>query len=89
MAGRNEVGAIATTVAVISVASVGFMALTGRVDLRRAATVILGCCILFGASSIATGVKAWRGAEMHPDLPNRVIFAEISPLARPPSPQPG
>jgi type IV secretory pathway VirB2 component (pilin) len=31
-------GTTATTIAVICVASVGFMALTGRVDLRRAAT---------------------------------------------------
>ncbi|WBY08172.1 TrbC/VirB2 family protein [Sphingomonas sp. 7/4-4] len=46
-------GTIATTVAVISVAGIGFMALTGRVDLRRAATVILGCFILFGAERVS------------------------------------
>jgi hypothetical protein len=50
-------GTIATIVAVISVASIGFMALTGRVGLRRAATVILGCFILFGASSIVAGLE--------------------------------
>jgi len=51
-------GTIATTVAVISVASIGFMALSGRVDLRRAATIVLGCFILFGASSIVAGLES-------------------------------
>lgn len=46
-------GTIATSIAVISVASIGFMALTGRVDLRPAATVILGCFMLFEASIVA------------------------------------
>jgi type IV secretory pathway VirB2 component (pilin) len=49
-------GTIATSVAVIAVASVGFLMLTGRVDIRRAAQVIFGCFILFGASSIAQGI---------------------------------
>lgn len=49
-------GTIATTVAVIAVASVGLLLMSGRVDVRRAAQVILGCFILFGASSIAAGI---------------------------------
>lgn len=49
-------GTIATTVAVIAVASVGLLLMSGRIDLRRAAQVILGCFILFGASSIAGGI---------------------------------
>jgi type IV secretion system protein VirB2 len=82
-------GTIATTVAVIAVASVGFMALSGRVDLRRAAAVILGCFILFGASSIVAGLEGLaRGADASgPSQP--VISADISPLAQPPAPQPG
>jgi type IV secretory pathway VirB2 component (pilin) len=51
-------GTIATTVAVIAVASVGMLMLTGRVNYRRGATVIIGCFILFGASSIAAGIRA-------------------------------
>lgn len=51
-------GTIATTVAVIAVASVGVMMLTGRVELRRGATVIVGCFILFGATSIAAGIRS-------------------------------
>jgi type IV secretory pathway VirB2 component (pilin) len=51
-------GTIATTVAIIAVASVGLMMLSGRISFRRAGTVILGCFVLFGASSIAAGIQA-------------------------------
>lgn len=51
-------GTVATTVAVISVATVGLMMLSGRVDLRRGAAVVLGCFILFGASTIAAGIRS-------------------------------
>jgi type IV secretion system protein VirB2 len=55
-------GAIATTVAVIAVAAVGFMMLTGRMNWRYGAMVILGCFILFGASAIVGGIQnAARG----------------------------
>ena len=51
-------GTIATVVAVIAVASVGFMMLTGRMNWRYGATVIIGCFILFGASSIVAGIHS-------------------------------
>jgi type IV secretion system protein VirB2 len=51
-------GTIATVVAVIAVASVGFMMLTGRINWRYGATVIVGCFILFGASSIVAGIHS-------------------------------
>lgn len=54
-------GTIATTVAVIAVASVGFLMLTGRINWRYGATVILGCFILFGAASIVGGIQATAG----------------------------
>jgi type IV secretion system protein VirB2 len=50
-------GTIATVVAVIAVASVGFLMLTGRINWRHGATVILGCFILFGAASIVAGIQ--------------------------------
>jgi len=50
-------GTIATVVAVIAIASVGFMMLSGRIDWRRGAVVILGCFILFGAATIAAGIR--------------------------------
>ena len=51
-------GTVATVVAVIAVASVGFMMLTGRMNWRYGATVILGCFILFGAASIVAGIQS-------------------------------
>jgi type IV secretion system protein VirB2 len=50
-------GTIATVVAVIAVAVVGFQMLTGRINWRYGATVILGCFILFGAASIVAGLQ--------------------------------
>ena len=51
-------GTIATVVAVIAVASVGFLMLTGRINWRYGVTVIIGCFILFGASSIVAGIHS-------------------------------
>jgi type IV secretion system protein VirB2 len=51
-------GTIATVVAVIAVASVGFLMLTGRINWRYGATVIIGCFILFGAASIVAGIQS-------------------------------
>jgi type IV secretion system protein VirB2 len=51
-------GTIATVAAVIAVATVGFMMLTGRISWRYGVTVILGCFILFGASSIVAGIQS-------------------------------
>lgn len=51
-------GTVATVIAVIAVATVGFMMLTGRMNWRYGATVILGCFILFGAASIVAGIQS-------------------------------
>jgi len=51
-------GTVATVVAVIAIASVGFMMLTGRINWRHGAVVIIGCFILFGAASIVAGIRA-------------------------------
>jgi type IV secretion system protein VirB2 len=50
-------GTVATVAAVIAVAGVGFMMLTGRMNWRYGLTVILGCFILFGAGSIVAGIR--------------------------------
>lgn len=49
-------GTVATAIAVIEVSSVSFLMLTGRIDVRRAAQVVLGCFIIFGASTVANGI---------------------------------
>jgi type IV secretion system protein VirB2 len=51
-------GTIATVVAVMAVATVGLLMLTGRINWRYGATVILGCFILFGAASIVAGIQS-------------------------------
>lgn len=51
-------GTVATVVAVIAVATVGFMMLTGRINWRYGAVVILGCFILFGAATIVGGIQS-------------------------------
>jgi type IV secretion system protein VirB2 len=50
-------GNVATAVAVMAVAAVGFGMLTGRMNWRFGATVIIGLFILFGAASIVAGIQ--------------------------------
>ncbi len=54
-------GTIATVVAVIAVACVGLLMLSGRINWRHGAVVILGCFILFGAASIVAGIRSTAG----------------------------
>ncbi|MFK0300634.1 TrbC/VirB2 family protein [Brevundimonas sp. NPDC090276] len=54
-------GTIATVVAVIAVACVGLLMLSGRINWRHGAVVILGCFILFGAASIVAGIRTTAG----------------------------
>lgn len=51
-------GNLATTAAVIAVAVCGLMMLTGRMNWRFGATVILGCFVLFGATAIVAGIQS-------------------------------
>jgi type IV secretory pathway VirB2 component (pilin) len=51
-------GNLATTAAVIAVAVCGFMMLTGRMNWKFGATVIMGCFVLFGATAIVAGIQS-------------------------------
>ena len=51
-------GEAATVVAIVAVAAVGAAMLAGRVDVRRGLTVVLGCFVLFGAGTIAAGIRS-------------------------------
>jgi type IV secretory pathway VirB2 component (pilin) len=78
-------GSLATAVAIIAVATIGYGMLTGRVNFRRGATVLAGCFILFGAATIAEGLRyASDGAEL------ASVPTAIRPLPPPviPAPQP-
>jgi len=54
-------GTVATTIAVMAVAAIGFMMLTGRMNWRFGATVIIGVFILFGATTIVAGIQSAAG----------------------------
>jgi len=55
-------GTVATAVAVMAVAAVGFMMLTGRMNWRFGATVIIGCFVLFGSAAIVSGIQSAAAA---------------------------
>jgi type IV secretory pathway VirB2 component (pilin) len=80
-------GTLATIVAVIAVAAIGFLMLLGRVDLRRGATVLFGCFVLFGAPVIAKGLRGIiSGSEtVYATSESRMMKPLVIP---PPPPQP-
>jgi len=71
-------GSIATVIAVLAVASIGFLMLQGRIDLYRAGRVVIGCFIVFSASTIAQGLIS--GVTGGPS----VDMAVAGPLPAPP-----
>lgn len=84
-------GPVATSIAVIAVASIGLLMLSGRVRMRRGATVIVGCFILFGAASIAHGLRGTAAslAAAPPPQPMPPQSAPPpAPLPPPPAPAP-
>jgi type IV secretory pathway VirB2 component (pilin) len=42
----------------LAVGATGLLMLTGRIDWKRGATVILGCFIVFGAAAIVAGIRS-------------------------------
>jgi len=78
-------GTVATTIAVIAVAAVGFLMLGGRIDWRRGATVIAGCFLLFGASSIVAGLRGVAGRGVEPPV---IPLYTPPPSSTPPTPAP-
>ena len=54
-------GNLATAAAVVAVAVVGFLMLTGRIEWRRGLTVVIGCFIIFGAVAIVSGIRSLAG----------------------------
>ena len=56
-------GPLATGIAVIAIAWIGFAMLSGRIDLRRGLSVVLGCFLLFGARGIVDGLRLEASSE--------------------------
>lgn len=50
-------GPVATSLAVMAVAGVGFMMLTGRMNWRYGGTVIVGVFIIFGAPRLVASIS--------------------------------
>ena len=78
-------GTVATTVAIIAVASVGLMMLMGRVNIRYGLTVIAGSFILFGASAIVAGIQASLGGGDFAAIPTRPAAEAPAPPPPPPA----
>jgi type IV secretory pathway VirB2 component (pilin) len=81
-------GTAATSVAVICVAAIGLMMLSGRISFRRAASVILGCFIVFGASSIAAAIHALAGGAGPAEAEPAFTALSYAPPPEPPPPLP-
>lgn len=75
-------GTLATIIAILAVAGIGLLMLQGRFALRQGARVLLGCFILFGAGSIAAGIRSLADDTFGP----QILTAE--PAAPPPIPLP-
>jgi type IV secretion system protein VirB2 len=72
-------GPVATSIGVIAVASIGLLMLSGRMNIRRAATVLIGCFILFGAASIAHGLRDASTTFTGKAIKSQTILAPLSP----------
>jgi type IV secretory pathway VirB2 component (pilin) len=88
-------GTVATVVATIAVAALGFMMLSGRLPVRQGLTAILGCFILFGASTAAGGIRdavarIGGGGDLvqwtppPPSLPRQAVTPAPPPAPAPP-----
>lgn len=78
-------GSIATIVAVVAVATVGMLMLSGRLELRRGITVVMGCFLLFGASGIAAALTGLASQTISPRRSSASDAGPISSQLRPPA----
>lgn len=81
-------GPVATGIAVVAIAAIGFGMLTGRVDLRRGATVVMGCFILFGASNIVAGLQGAASGSTDYSAPPVLVSPPPASVRPAPSPLP-
>lgn len=71
-------GNLATAVAIIAVGAFGLFLLSGRLRRRRGIEMIIGCFIIFGASTIATGLLGVMGGSASSQ---DVEIAQAAPFA--------
>lgn len=85
-------GPIATVVATIAIAAVGFLMLNGSVNWKRGATVILGCFLIFGAPLISAGLLgsfSGTATSARPIVAEPIVIAPPPPKAEPYDPYAG
>lgn len=80
-------GPISTSVAVLAIASVGLLMLSGRISLRRAGTVIFGCFVLFGAATVAQGLRGAGSTVAAAAAPPQVTSPPLPPQLPSPAPE--
>lgn len=54
-------GNVATGIAILAVAIIAILLMTGRMEWGRAALVVIGIFILFGAATIVGGIRSMTG----------------------------
>jgi type IV secretory pathway VirB2 component (pilin) len=77
-------GPLATAIAVIAIAGIGLAMLSGRIDIRRGLSVVLGCFLLFGARGIAEGLRSAttsEGIAFDSSVPPPPVYAKPAPAA--------
>lgn len=79
-------GSTAMVVATLAVATLGFLMLSGRVPFKRGAGVLLGCFVLFGATTLAQGIKRIAGVDGGDAPPLPVAIANPPPRSVIPPP---
>ena len=77
-------GTVATGIATIAVAALGFMMLTGRLPVRRGMVAVLGCFILFGAAGMARTIRSGLADVAGAPEPVPVAYAAPPPPSAPP-----
>jgi hypothetical protein len=75
--------------AILAVASIGFLMLAGGTDLRRAGRVIIGCFILFSAKAIASGIIGSLQPPTPPPPEQPPAYAPLVPKPTSSDPFPG
>jgi type IV secretion system protein VirB2 len=79
-------GSVATSIAIVAFVVIGLQLMSGRIHQRRAIEVVLGCFIIFGASSIASGLITALHGEGEQPPPTSPLSPTQPVAALPPAP---
>jgi len=78
-------GSVAVALCIIAVAFVGLIMMTGRLAIRDGVRVVIGCFVLLGAPTIASGLRMAASDAASGPVPQEVFPASASrPVALPP-----